>query len=101
MLQQKLTELEKKVENLQIKENSTKSGPTGRISQGRFPGRGRSICCWYPPCGKQHPGGWKECRLRKRNEPDWQPSLASNKRSHPASRAVHSRDVEDDSDYLS
>ena len=46
VLRQKLTELEKKVENLQIREN-TRSSSTGRSSPGRFPGRGRSVHCWY------------------------------------------------------
>ena len=99
VLRQKLTELEKKVENLQIREN-TRSSSTGRSSPGRFPGRGRSVRCWYPPCGKQHPGGWKECRLRKRSEPDWQPLLASNKRGPPALRAVQDQEFKDDSNYL-
>ena len=55
VLRQKSTELEKKVENLQIRENTRSS------STGRFPSRGRSVRCWYPPCGKQHSEGWKEC----------------------------------------
>ena len=63
-------------------------------------GRGRSIRRWYPPCGKQYFGGWKECRLRKENEPDWQPLLASNKRSPPALHAAQGQDFKDDSNYL-
>ena len=82
-----------------MKEN-TRSGPVGRTSQGRLPGRGRSVHCCYPRCGKQRLEGWKECRLRKRNESDWQPSLASNKERSPASHTVQSRDFEDDSYYL-
>ena len=96
VLRQKLTELEKKVDDLQVNANNK----SGRSSRGRFPGRSRSIRCWYPPCGKQHPGGWKECRLRKRNEPEWQPSLTPNNRIPLASRAVQGQDSADDSNYL-
>lgn len=101
LLRQKLTELEKKEENLRVNGNGQSGrNSQGRNSQGRESGRNKSVRCWYPPCGKQHPGGWKECRLRKRNEPDWQPALATNNRNRPAAHVVQGQNVEDDSNYL-
>ena len=105
-LRQRVDELARKVQNLEAgAKQYTKSKPNQRR-----PPANKSVRCWYPPCGKVHPGGWVECRLRKQREPTWNPSLLRS----PNSRAVqkpqdsgsylqdlgHFVPPHDDSDYL-
>jgi hypothetical protein len=47
--------------------------PHGRKNvRGTPPSRPRAFDCFY--CRQRHPGGWRTCEKRKRENPDWEPT---------------------------